>query len=296
MPGLGVFAGTVRRLPPGSSTRRCSGTGSTAAPVRRRGCWPGSDECPVGVLRPLLRPAGGSRDGRHLRLRRPGGRRRRAGQRLGHPVPPREVGRRRPGPAGQLRGPLRGDGAATGRRPWSARRPADGAAAGHRPARRRRRPPGAGRLRPPVGLRRPPGPGPSLRERRGPLAPRGRPRRRPHRRTGQRPLVVAVAAEAAAAGVRVQTGGGVRTRTTSTSCWPPGVDRVVLGTAALEDPALAVGLRPSPPRAGGGGPRLPPPARRRARAGGPGLARRHVAGPWPSCWPSWPGRRWARWW
>jgi phosphoribosylformimino-5-aminoimidazole carboxamide ribotide isomerase len=63
-------------------------------------------------------------------------------------------------------------------------------------------------------------------------------------RTGQpvnRPVIRAIAAEAGAAGVRVQTGGGVRTAEDVEELLGAGVARVVLGTAALEDPALATG-------------------------------------------------------
>lgn len=64
-------------------------------------------------------------------------------------------------------------------------------------------------------------------------------------RTGEpvnRPTVTAIAAAAHAAGVRVQTGGGVRTAADVDELLAAGVDRVVLGTAALADPALAVAL------------------------------------------------------
>ena len=44
---------------------------------------------------------------------------------------------------------------------------------------------------------------------------------------------------AAGTGVRVQTGGGIRTEDDVTAVLDIGVTRVVLGTAALEDPALA---------------------------------------------------------
>jgi phosphoribosylformimino-5-aminoimidazole carboxamide ribotide isomerase len=61
-------------------------------------------------------------------------------------------------------------------------------------------------------------------------------------RTGEpvnRGVVVAVAAEMAARGVRVQAGGGVRTAADVAELIGGDVARVVLGTAALEDPALA---------------------------------------------------------
>ncbi len=54
--------------------------------------------------------------------------------------------------------------------------------------------------------------------------------------------MTAIAAAAHAAGVRVQTGGGVRTAADVDELLAAGVDRVVLGTAALADPALAVAL------------------------------------------------------
>jgi phosphoribosylformimino-5-aminoimidazole carboxamide ribotide isomerase len=54
-----------------------------------------------------------------------------------------------------------------------------------------------------------------------------------------RGVVTAVAGEMAARGVRVQAGGGVRTPADVAELIGGGVARVVLGTAALEDPALA---------------------------------------------------------
>jgi phosphoribosylformimino-5-aminoimidazole carboxamide ribotide isomerase len=62
-------------------------------------------------------------------------------------------------------------------------------------------------------------------------------------RTGEpanRPVVAAVAALARGTGVRVQAGGGVRTAADVDELLSAGVDRVVLGTAALEDPSFAV--------------------------------------------------------
>ena len=61
-------------------------------------------------------------------------------------------------------------------------------------------------------------------------------------RTGDpvnRPTVKAIAAEAARYGARVQTGGGVRTAEDVDELLAAGVHRVVLGTAAVEDPSLA---------------------------------------------------------
>ena len=102
--GMGVLPGTVR-LParrgqaPADAVERARPRGRRAAARRPR--RPG-----VGLLRPLLRPRDDRRRGRHLRLRRPGGGRRPAGQPVGHPVPPREVGRGRAAHPGQLRGRL----------------------------------------------------------------------------------------------------------------------------------------------------------------------------------------------
>lgn len=64
-------------------------------------------------------------------------------------------------------------------------------------------------------------------------------------RTGEprnRELVLAIARTAAGRGVAVQAGGGVRTPEDAAALLDGGVSRVVLGTAALEDPDLAVRL------------------------------------------------------
>lgn len=60
-------------------------------------------------------------------------------------------------------------------------------------------------------------------------------------RTGvpeNREHVAAIAREVAGTGARVQTGGGVRTVEAATALFDAGVDRVVVGTAALERPEL----------------------------------------------------------
>lgn len=60
-------------------------------------------------------------------------------------------------------------------------------------------------------------------------------------RTGDpvnRPVVAAVASALAPAGVRVQTGGGVRSVEDAAELLDGGVARVVIGTAAVEHPAL----------------------------------------------------------
>lgn len=64
-------------------------------------------------------------------------------------------------------------------------------------------------------------------------------------RTGDpanRPVVVAVAAAVAASGVSVQTGGGVRSMEDAAALLDGGVARVVVGTAAVEDPKLVARL------------------------------------------------------
>jgi phosphoribosylformimino-5-aminoimidazole carboxamide ribotide isomerase len=64
-------------------------------------------------------------------------------------------------------------------------------------------------------------------------------------RTGEpvnRALVGAIAAAVAPDGVRVQSGGGVRDRAGARALWAAGVSRVVVGTAAVEDPALVAAL------------------------------------------------------
>src|SRR6185437_11314264 len=183
----------------------------------------------VDVLRPLLRPRGGPRDGGHLRLRRDGvggGRKR---QRVGGAVPPREVRDRRPGPPGQLRRPLHC---------WGG---------------------GVMDLLPAIDLID----GGAVRLVQGDFgrqADYGDPLDLARRylaagarwvhvvdldaaRTGSpvnRPVVKAIAAEAAEHGAKVQTGGGVRTAGDVDDLLGAGVARVVLGTAAIEDPSLAV--------------------------------------------------------
>ena len=62
---------------------------------------------------------------------------------------------------------------------------------------------------------------------------------------------------AADASVCVEAGGGIRTEDAAEELLESGVARVVLGTAALEDPALASRCAASLARAGRGGPRLP---------------------------------------
>jgi phosphoribosylformimino-5-aminoimidazole carboxamide ribotide isomerase len=60
-------------------------------------------------------------------------------------------------------------------------------------------------------------------------------------RTGtpiNRDVVAAVARTAAAGGGQVQSGGGVRSEAAAHALWDAGVQRVVLGTAAVEDPGL----------------------------------------------------------
>jgi phosphoribosylformimino-5-aminoimidazole carboxamide ribotide isomerase len=56
--------------------------------------------------------------------------------------------------------------------------------------------------------------------------------------TAQNRDVVAAIAAAVAPGVSVQAGGGVRDHAAARALWAAGVSRVVLGTAAVENPAL----------------------------------------------------------
>ena len=61
-------------------------------------------------------------------------------------------------------------------------------------------------------------------------------------RSGRPDNAAIVAGIAAAVGVPVQAGGGVRTAETAEAWFAAGVERVVLGTAALRDPGLVRGL------------------------------------------------------
>jgi phosphoribosylformimino-5-aminoimidazole carboxamide ribotide isomerase len=53
-----------------------------------------------------------------------------------------------------------------------------------------------------------------------------------------RPLVAEIADAVRAGGGRVQSGGGVRDEAAATALWDAGVERVVLGTAAVQSPLL----------------------------------------------------------
>lgn len=70
-------------------------------------------------------------------------------------------------------------------------------------------------------------------------------------RTGEPRNRDVVAAIAAAVDVPVQTGGGIRDRDAAVALFDAGVSRVVLGTAALEDPALVRSLASEHPVAVG---------------------------------------------
>lgn len=70
-------------------------------------------------------------------------------------------------------------------------------------------------------------------------------------RTGEPRNRDVVAAIAAAVDVPVQTGGGIRDRDAALALFDAGVSRVVLGTAALEDPALVRSLAAEHPVAVG---------------------------------------------
>jgi len=69
-------------------------------------------------------------------------------------------------------------------------------------------------------------------------------------RTGQpvnRAVVAEVAAAVSAAGASVQAGGGVRSVEAARALWDAGVRRVVVGTAAIEDPGLVATLAAARP-------------------------------------------------
>ena len=71
-------------------------------------------------------------------------------------------------------------------------------------------------------------------------------------RTGSpqnRPVVAAIVDAVAPSGVAVQSGGGVRSPDAARALWDLGVRRVVLGTAAVEDPSLVTRLSSSHPGA-----------------------------------------------
>ena len=87
-------------------------------------------------------------------------------------------------------------------------------------------------------------------------------------RTGEPVNRAVVAAVAAAVPVPVQSGGGVRDEAAAEALLDAGVARVVLGTAAVEDPDLVRRLAAAPPRRRGRRARRP--GRRR---GAPGLDR-----------------------
>jgi phosphoribosylformimino-5-aminoimidazole carboxamide ribotide isomerase len=70
-------------------------------------------------------------------------------------------------------------------------------------------------------------------------------------RTGEPVNREVIARIAAAVDVPVQVGGGVRSRADAEALWSAGVSRVVLGTAALEDPDLVAALVPDGPVAVG---------------------------------------------
>jgi phosphoribosylformimino-5-aminoimidazole carboxamide ribotide isomerase len=73
-------------------------------------------------------------------------------------------------------------------------------------------------------------------------------------RTGDpvnRDVVAAIAAAVAPSGVRVQSGGGVRSEAAAAALAEAGVARVVVGTAALEDPALVARIAGRQPAAVG---------------------------------------------
>ncbi len=73
-------------------------------------------------------------------------------------------------------------------------------------------------------------------------------------RTGEpvnRPVIAAIAAAVAPTGVKVQASGGVRDQASADALFAAGVERVVIGTAAVERPQLVADLASSRPVAVG---------------------------------------------
>ena len=266
--------------PPASSTPRCSGTGWSRCPGPAAACWPAcptrpgcTSSTPTRPMSPPTPPPPVTTAGPVVGLGR-------AGPGVGHPVPPREVGERRVGHPGQLRG------CGPPRRAVMDLYPAIDIRDG-----------GAVRLTQgdfdrQTRVRRPRGPGPPLRRRRGPVAARGRPGRGPAGAAGQprRPCWPSPRPWTS----RSQTGGGVR-------------------IGGRRGRTARRGGGPGRPRHGGPrGPGSAAPSRRAAIPAGWRWASTTGATPtvgprWPcgvgstgradasrTCWPSWPGPGWPR--
>ena len=245
VPFFGVCVGfqllyeVVGREPRSGRPRRLRGNGGRAASwgeapadameragadrFRRARAARRSGPTTLGVLRAFLRAARRCRDGRFVRLRGTGGRHGEPGRAVGSSVPSGEVGHGRPRTPGQLRGPS-----------------------------------GLMELLPAIDLRG----GEAVRLTQGDFereARYGDPAALAARyieagaawihvvdleaaRTGvshERGALQRIVELASAAGVRVQTGGGIRSEGSAGDLLESGVSRVVLGTAALEDPDLA---------------------------------------------------------
>ena len=218
--GLGVLPGTVRRLPAGVKHPQMQWN---TLDIGRSDLLAGVPDPAWVYFVHSYRPGADRRHHVHLRLRRRGGGDGRAGPRVGHAVPPGEVRRRRPRDPGQLRG-------------------------------RRRR---AGRLMdlyPAIDIRD----GGAVRLTQGDFdrqSDYGDPVALARRfaaagapwlhvvdldaaRSGRPVNRATVLAIAAAVDVPVQTGGGVRSLDDVAELLGGGVARVILGTAALDDPGL----------------------------------------------------------
>ena len=236
----GAAPARVRLLPDG--VKRPQMQWNVLEPPRRprRRCSTGSAEPAVGLLRALLRGRGRPTTwSATCDYGGPGHRRRRARHRVGHAVPPREVGGRPACACSPTSSALAA--AAVGRPPWAA--PATSAEPGRdgplsRPSTCATAAACASTratttARPSTATTRSPRPWPSPGRGRA-VDPRGRPRRGPHRRA--RSTGRWSPRSPPRSTVPVQTGGGVRDEAAAEALFDAGVARVVLGTAALERP------------------------------------------------------------
>ena len=207
--GLGLLPGDGHAAcrPAGCGSRTSAGTRSASSAPRALTAGLPAGGLPFYHVHSLAaRPARPRRRRRHHRVRRAVRHDRRPRARVRGPVPPREVLRRRPDAARELRRRVPRATPPRGR----ARRPcAHDPAAGDRHPRRQGGAPGPRGLRPADGVRRRPARrGPALGAGRRPGAARGRPRRGAQRRA--RPTSSTCAGSSPTSSVPVQVGGGLR--------------------------------------------------------------------------------------